>query len=163
MTRTSPWPLIGSVVVAGILGFAFEQMLSGSGRTVYVPPLAMSIALLAVAALSLGIAWPVRQQSRGKNRRRVHYRQAMNALVLAKASSIVGSLFLGAAGGFVLYFSTRVVVPGEPLTLSIVAAAASLVLIVAGLIAESWCVVPPDDENTAQGKASPGNAEPAAG
>ena len=59
-----------------------------------------------------------------------------------------GSIFSGGCAATVLWLSSRTVV-GAGMPLSIAALVCALLLLVAGLLAESWCVLPPDDSEPA--------------
>ena len=65
---------------------------------------------------------------------------------MAKASSYSGSLLLGLGAGVIVYLFGRPIAPsGAILTNVIAQLGAAALLIVAGLIAEWLCVLPPDD------------------
>lgn len=147
MNRTSATSIVLTVLIAGVLAWLLEGMLVMSGRAAIVPPYTLGVALALLAVILLLAAWPVRQAAHGK--RRIGYRHATSVLGFAKASSIVGALLGGAALGALGFFATRAVVVGDAvLTLTVVAVGA-LVQLVAGLLAEHWCVLPPDDEDEA--------------
>ena len=103
------------------------------------------------AAVLLLVAWPVRQAAQGK--RRIDYRHATAVLGFAKASSIVGALLGGLALGALAFFATRTVVAADAVLALAIVAVGALVQLAAGLIAEHWCVLPPDDEDEAAARA----------
>ncbi|MEF3322709.1 DUF3180 domain-containing protein [Gulosibacter sp. GYB002] len=84
---------------------------------------------------------------------RVNPFRAVFALALAKAASLVGALFLGFTGGTLLWLISRTVVNSGAL-LTLFSSGGALVLLVAGLIAESWCRLPPQDTAGASAEAS---------
>lgn len=155
MTRTSATTLVLTTVVAAALTWMLEAMLVMSGRPALVPPLSLGIALALLGVVLLLLAWPVRQAARGK--RRIDYRHATSVLGFAKASSLVGALLTGAALGALAFFATRAVVAGDAVLALVVIAIGAAVELAAGVLAEHWCVLPPDDEDEATAPA-PGAA-----
>lgn len=145
MTRTSPLVVALTVLAAAALAWLLQTLLVGGGRPAIVPPLTLGIALALLGALLLAVAWPVRQATRGK--RRVHFRHATSVLGFAKASSIVGALLGGAALGTLGFLLTRHVIAQDAVLATLVAVSGAIVQLVAGLVAEHWCVLPPDDED----------------
>ncbi len=145
MKRTSATALILTTLVAAAVAWMAEAMLVMNGRPAVVPTVTLGIALVLLGGVLLLLAWPVRQAARG--RRRVDYRHAMSVLGFAKANAVVGALLTGGALGAIAFFSTRPVVAGEAvLALAVIAVGAAAEL-AAGVIAEHWCVLPPDDQD----------------
>ncbi|MET4098421.1 hypothetical protein ABIB37_000658 [Agrococcus sp. UYP10] len=147
MRRTSATALILSAVVAAALAWMVEAMLVMSGRPAVVPTVTLGIALALLGGVLLLLAWPVRQAARGK--RRVDYRHATSVLGFAKANAVVGALLTGAALGALAFFATRAVVAGDAVLAVTVIAVGAAIELGAGLLAEHWCVLPPDDEDDA--------------
>jgi hypothetical protein len=145
--RTSATALILTAVVAAALAWMVEAMLVMSGRPALVPTMTLGIALALLGGVLLLLAWPVRQAARGK--RRIDYRHATSVLGFAKANAVVGALLAGAALGALGFFSTRAVVAGDAVLALAVIAGGAVVELAAGVIAEHWCVLPPDDEDDA--------------
>jgi hypothetical protein len=144
--RTSPVPLISLALVGAIVGFLLQLGLAAGGRPILVPPVTLPITLAAAGALVISFAVPVSRAIRGPVRREVNPFRAMRVVVLAKASSLVGSLVAGFGIGCVVYVLSRTIVPEvSSLWLSIASAAGGVVLLVAGLVAEQLCALPPDD------------------
>lgn len=147
MTRTAAATLLAATLVAAIAGWLLEAMLVMSGRPAIVPPITLGAALAVLGVALLLLAWPVRQAAHGK--RRIGYRHATSVLGLAKASALVGALLAGAALGALAFFATRGVVADDAVLALAVVAAGALLQLGAGLVAEHWCVLPPDDEDEA--------------
>jgi len=145
--RTSATALILTAVVAAALAWMLEAMLVMSGRPALVPTVTLGIALALLGGVLLLLAWPVRQAARGK--RRIDYRHATSVLGFAKANAVVGALLAGAALGALGFFSTRAVVAGDAVLALAVIVGGAAVELAAGIIAEHWCVLPPDDEDDA--------------
>ena len=143
MTRTRPLPLLIAALVGLALAFALDLVLAMRGAAVLVPPVSLAVALVLIAALVLGLAWPVRRAAKGE--RRIDPLYAVRAVVLAKASALAGALLAGGAAGILIYLLTRTVVPlGSTLAAGATLIAAA-VLMTAALVAEHWCALPPDD------------------
>ncbi|KAB1640841.1 DUF3180 domain-containing protein [Gulosibacter chungangensis] len=68
--------------------------------------------------------------------------RATFAVALAKAASLAGSVFLGGSAAVIVWLTSRTVM-GSGVTEAVIAAVASALLVIAGLIAESWCSLPP--------------------
>lgn len=147
MTRTSAVTVLGCVAIGALAAFLGEWMLVASGRLALVPPIPLGIVLAVIAGLLLAFAWPVRQAAHGEAR--VDFRHATSALGLAKASALVGALLTGAAAGALAFFATRPVLAGEAAAAVVVVAIGAGALLAAGLVAESWCALPPDDDDGA--------------
>ena len=147
MRRTRPTTLIGLGVLGVVVGFLVELGASGMGLAVFVPPLTLPITLVAVAIIIVAFAIPIRRAVRGRSSRRIDPFQAMRIVVLAKACSLSGALLTGAGVGILLYLLTRDVLPASnALLLTALGSAGAIVLLIAGLVAEFFCTLPPDDD-----------------
>lgn len=173
MTRTNPWTLVLAVIAGGVVAWAVEAWLTSSGSATFVPSIAFGVTLVLLAVVVIALAWPVRRYTRAlQDAIRAHERaestgdaaarsvaeeasrtassvrvnpfRAVYALALAKACSLAGSIFVGGAGAIVLWMLTRTVV-GEGVPAAVFSGASALLLVAAGLIAESWCALPPAD------------------
>jgi hypothetical protein len=114
---------------------------------VLITPISLSIALFGIAAIVLVMGWPVRQAVLGKRKGVIDPFRAMRVLVLAKASSLVGSLLGGANIGILLFLLSRPALPqGSSITAVVIAVVGSAAVLVAGLIVEHWCRIPPEDD-----------------
>lgn len=146
MRRTRPLTLVLLAIVGGFAGFVIEIGLASSGRPIIALPLSLSITLVAAGAIVVTLAVPIARAIRGTNQNPINPFRAMRVAVLAKASSMVGSLIAGVGAGVVVYLLSRAVIPAvSSLWLSIAAAAAGVLLLACGLIAEKLCTLPPDN------------------
>ena len=146
MTRTKPLHLLMLAVFGGAALWFVEVALAASGRPVLIPPFIVAM------------AWPVRRVARGDRTARVDPFYAARVVLLAKASSLGGALLAGAGLGIAGYLLSRSVIPAVgSVTMGIATAVGAIVLLVAGLIAEHWCTIPPDDEDK---KKRPGTPDP---
>ncbi|ANP74075.1 DUF3180 domain-containing protein [Cryobacterium arcticum] len=148
MKRTSPTPLIALGLVGLVVGFLAELAATAFSAPIFVPPLTLPLALVLIAVILVALAWPIRQATRGRSTRRVDPFRAMRVALLAKASSLSGSLLLGVGLGIVAFILTRSVVPAvTSLWLAIGMALGAVILLVGGLVAEHFCTLPPDDDH----------------
>ena len=154
MKRTRISSLLGLGLAGAVAGFLIDLAIASAGRPVLVPPLTVPLTLVVVAALVIGLAIPIHRATKGTLRRPIDPFRAMRVVVLAKASSLVGALLLGASGGVLVYLLSRPVVPSLGSVWQDVATiVGALVLLVAGLVAEHLCTIPPtDDDDPAVGE-----------
>lgn len=136
--------LLLALLVAAALGYLLAETAYSS-----IPPLPglapVSLALLAV--VEGGMAYIVRGKVRGRRTtgRPMHPMQVARAAVLAKASSLGGSLVAGGYGGiFVWTFARRgeVATYGDDARVSGLCAAAAFLLVVFALLLERACRTP---------------------
>jgi hypothetical protein len=105
------------------------------------------LALAFLAAVLLGTAWST-WRALHRLQRYIEPHRAVNLLVLAKASALVGALVAGAYLGFGAQFldSLDIMLPRERAIRSGLAALASLVMMVGGLLLERALKVPGEPE-----------------
>lgn len=154
MKRTHASSLVAFGFVGLAVGYLGELALVSGGAQAVVPPVTLAITLVGVAALVLAFAWPVRQAVRGNAKRRIDPFRAARTAVLAKASSITGALVLGGGIGIVSFLLTRSVLPPAATVWTAVATAiGAALLLAAGLVAEHFCTLPPDEPDEEEGAA----------
>jgi len=163
VTRTSPLALIVAAVLGGGAGFLVDHMLTMGGRATFTPAAGLPILLALLGALCIALAWPVRRSVRRSDAPRVDPFRAVRIAMLAKAASLVGAAVGGVAAGLLLYVATRPVTPPlGSLATTIATIAAGVVLVVAALIAEQFCSLPPDAGAKDPDDREPDDAEPGA-
>jgi hypothetical protein len=146
--RTRPFILVIYAIVAAILGWLLETALAASGSAVLSPPFTLTILLIVIGLVVVAFALPVRRAARDRENHRVDPFYATRVVVLAKASSIAGSILFGGTVGVVGYLLTRSVVSGVgSIFASGAAVLGSVILLVCGLVAENMCSIPPDDRD----------------
>lgn len=156
MTRTRATPIIGLAIVGLAIGYLIEYASAAGGRPLVIPPVTFSATLIAVAAIVVGFAIPIRRAVTGKAQRMIDPFRAMRVVVLAKACSLVGGLLIGVTVGALGFLLTRPVMPAVGSTwLTIAALAASAILLVAALVAEHLCTLPKDDDDDDTAGAAP--------
>ncbi|WP_194762708.1 DUF3180 domain-containing protein [Microbacterium sp. UFMG61] len=159
MKRTSVALLAVLALLAAAGGFLLDHMLTAMGRTTFTPSLLLPLLLLLIAAASLGVAWPVRTSVR--NGRRIDPFRATRAVTLARASSLVGAIMAGFGAGLLVFLLSRPIDPPVGSTVAMLALIGSaVVLAIAALIAEQFCTLPkdPDDSEPTDRAGDPGPA-----
>ncbi len=144
MKRTSGASLVTAVGVGVLVGFILDATLTALALPTLTPSLMLPIMLLLLGAGVLAWAWSIRKDVRAGKRPDPF--RAVRAVALAKASAVLGALMAGFAGGLASFVFTRPVAPsGESLAILIATAVSAIGLMIAALLAESFCVLPPDD------------------
>jgi hypothetical protein len=145
MTFTTGSTLTIWTVIGAVVAWAGEGLLVGSGQPALVPPLTWGVALFLLGGLVVALAWPIRAHREPESMRSpVDPFYATRVLLLAKASAIAGSILCGVGVGFLVFFLGRPVVSEPALWLSFVATVGAVVMMVAALVAERWCALPPE-------------------
>lgn len=148
MKRTSPISLVVLAVIGVAAAGLVQMALASMGRPVLQSPITLPLALLAIGAIVISLAVPIRRMTRGSTSGPVDPFYATRVVMLAKACALSGSLLTGAAIGMVAYLFTRAVPPGAasafPAIAGLVGAA---VLLTCGLVAEAMCRIPPSDDD----------------
>ncbi|RIJ53237.1 DUF3180 domain-containing protein [Clavibacter lycopersici] len=146
MTRTRSSTLIALLIAGAAVGWFAENALLMSGRALLIPPLTLGATLLIVGIVLLALARPIRRSTLGRTPGRVDPFRATRVVLLAKASALAGALLTGVTGGVLAFVLARPVLPGaSSVGLAVAGTVGAVVLLVAGLVAEHWCTVPPDD------------------
>jgi lysylphosphatidylglycerol synthetase-like protein (DUF2156 family) len=149
VSRTSPLHLLALAAAGAGLGWLIEVLLTASGRPIIAPSIPLAVSLFLIAVVVVVLAVPIYRYSRGLRRQRVNPFFALRVVVLAKASSFAGALLGGAAFAVAFYLLSRTVSPESAVIAgSFVVSGAAIVLLVAGLVAEHLCTIPPDDEDS---------------
>jgi hypothetical protein len=157
--RPTSWRVLLAAAAVGLVGGWFGgALLEGSAGAAPTVPWT-SVGVMAFAAAVLGTtAWST-WRTIHRQRRWIEPHQAVNRLVLAKASALVGALMAGAYVGFGARFLDDLSAPlpqQRVLRAGLVAATAVLVT-VAALLLERACRVPkaPDEEAGEQSEDAP--------
>ncbi len=150
MRRTSPGVLFVLAVLSAAAGFAFDHVLTITGRATFTPSGFLPVLLMLLAVAVLALAWPVRRSVRGGQR--IDPFRALRAATLARASSLLGAILAGFGAGLLSFLLSRPVPAPVGSTVAMVALIiGALVLIGAALVAEQFCTLPkdPDDREPA--------------
>lgn len=148
MKRTGVTAVVLVVALGFVMGMLAQLALASAGRPGITPPVTLAVVLAMIGVIVIVLAVPIRRSVKG-SRQRVDPFYALRVLVLAKASALSGGLIAGVGVGFVVYLLTRTVPALGSVGYSVGMAAGATFLLVAGLIAESMCRIPPpeDDDN----------------
>ena len=146
MTRTKAPLVIVLTVIGAIGGFLVQLALGAFGFQKLLPEFTLAITLVLIAIVVVALAVPIRRATRGPVRRRVDPFYATRVVVLAKACAAAGALLSGAAAGLLVELLVRPVSASEALWRMLAMLVASVLVLIAGLIAETLCIVPPDDD-----------------
>ena len=157
MKRTRPLVLVLFAVFGGLIGWLLELALVAGGAAIEPPPYTLALVLAIIGILIVAFALPVRRAVREREANRIDPFYATRVVMLAKASSMAGSLLLGAGIGILLFLLTRSVVAGLGSVYETVATlVGSAILLIGGLVAEYMCSIPPDDEEPGEQVPVPG-------
>lgn len=157
MRRTSAGLLVALAVVGAGVGYLIDHLLTVVGRATFTPSLFLPVLLLFVAGAALGVAWPVRRSVRTGIR--IDPFRALRAATLARASSLLGALLVGVGVGLLVFLLARPIDPPVGSTVAMVALiTSSLALVAAALVAEQFCTLPkdPDDSEPRERTPEPG-------
>jgi len=145
MSRTSYFSLAALVLSCGVLGWAVQLILVSTGQSLFVFPVTMAWTLGYCFVLLVFASLLVRNRApKVMNLIRQNPWFAFCTLIFAKAGSNAGSIFLGLAGGSLVYISGRPVLSLGAFwpTLSVFVAASAL--IISGITAEKCCLIRSD-------------------
>jgi hypothetical protein len=157
--RTRPLFLVLFAIIGGGAGWLLQSALTSLGAAAIVPPVTLALTLVAIGAVVIIFAIPVRRSVRDRDTKRVDPFYATRVVVLAKAASVAGALLFGSTASIVVYLLTRNVVAGVgSIFTSSAAVIGSIILLACGLIAENMCSIPPDDQD--KGEESRAEARP---
>ena len=156
MKRTAPVTLFGALVLGTIVGFAIDQLLTGSGRPTFTPSIMLPVLFVLLGAALVAFALPIRRATRGLATGPVDPFRALRIAMLAKASSIVGALVAGIGIGLLVFLFTRPVPPSVGSSSAVIASiVGAAVLVAAGIIAEQLCTIRKDDDDDQPGPPEP--------
>lgn len=149
MKPSRPGLLAGLLVIAGVLTWSGLQVWisTGHGEPDLMWRTTLTIALLALAVF--GVGWPVRQWVNGDKSRRIDALRAARTAALAKAASVAGALLSGLFTGWCVHYlpTAGIAARRSELIVAAVDVVASVLLLVAGLVVERYCRVPPDGDD----------------
>ncbi len=152
MKRTGAGALLLAAALGTGAGFLVDQLLTSSGRPTFTPAVSLPILLVALGAIVVILAVPIRQATRGTANSSVNPFRAVRVAMLAKASSIVGAVFGGVALGLLIFLTTRPVAPSVGSLGTVIATAVcGALLVAAGLVAEHLCTIRKDDDDEQPG------------
>ncbi len=148
MRRTRASSLVILAATGAGLGFLMQVALASGGLQRYRPEYVLALSLLFLAGIVIALALPIRRATRGKVRARIDPFHATRVVLFAKASSLAGALLTGAAAGLLAEVLVRSGgINTDSLLRTIAVLAGAVALLVAGLVGEWLCTVPPGDDD----------------
>ncbi|PIE26390.1 MAG: hypothetical protein CSA58_09825 [Micrococcales bacterium] len=135
-----------------VLGWSGARIWNSSGGSPMPVPLTSILLLLGIAVAVLVAAWPVRQWQKGVRSKSFSPLRAARAAVLAKAASHSGAGLAGwYAGQALLLLPDLGIASRRSAALELGGGVlVAVVVIIAGLVAERWCRLSEDDEDSDQ-------------
>ncbi len=145
---TSPAVLAAWSVVGLTIGWLLHPLSVRAGGTAPIISWSQPLTLVLVAVVIGVTAWSTWRSVRGRRDRLLPH-QAVNRLVLARASAYVGALVGGGYLGYALsWIGVEAELGGQRAWRSALAAVAGLAIVVTGLLLERACRVQSDDGET---------------
>lgn len=145
MKHTSGTAVLIGAVMGGVLGWSGQWLLVSLGNPAIVPPYTWGTVLGLLGPILLALAWPIRSQVRATTPKPpLDPFYATRVVLLSKAGALSGAALTGLGAGLLVFFLTRPVVSGGFLWSAVLAMGGAVVLLIAALIAERWCTLPPD-------------------
>lgn len=141
--------LLLAALVPLILGWVWQWASRTLGAPLLTAPWTVTAALLVLAVVLLSLAIPIRRRVKAGKGRPIDPFHATRVLALARAAQLTGAVIAGFLAGSVVFF---LALPQAGLRLSassICGAVAAILLLIAGLVAERFCKLPPEDTDTA--------------
>ncbi|MBC7297845.1 MAG: DUF3180 domain-containing protein [Demequina sp.] len=139
--------LAAAVAVSAMVGWGGSALALRGGASPMLVPWTTLIVGVVLGGVVLAAGWAVRQVRLG--RRRMDPTRAVRTAVLGQASAYAGALLAGVYGGYALtllpYWAHA---PRREAAIAAgLAALGGAVMLVAGVIAERWCRIGPDDDD----------------
>lgn len=143
-------------VVGLVLGVSALRLLQAVGGPGLPMPWAVTAVPLAASALILWFAWPVHRWASGRRDRPLDPHRAARTVVLAKSATVAAALLAGWYAGQAawLWWASSIEVYRDRAAVATAAAVGFLVLLAAGLVAQYWCRLPPEDDEHGAGRPS---------
>jgi hypothetical protein len=145
-TRSATVLIVGLVGI--VLGLLTNAGLAATGTALLVPPIVLGVTLAVIGFVVVALAWPIRRAIRGTAPLRIDPFRAARTAVLAKACAITGALLTGFMIGLLIFLITRTLIAGtSSIWLTAIAGIGGAILLVGGLIAEWFCMLPPPSDD----------------
>jgi len=143
--RPTSYAVVAAWAAAGlVLGWLWHPVAERLSGTAPVVSWAQPGALWLVA-VAIAITWRQTHRAVQIRRERLEPHQAVNRLVLARASALVGALVAGGYAGYaVSWIGDPAELAGQRIARSLVAVAAGIAIVVCGLLLERACRVRSD-------------------
>ncbi|QKE83671.1 DUF3180 domain-containing protein [Arthrobacter sp. NEB 688] len=142
-------------LVTAVLGWLVAFVVTRDGTLLQRPPWAAGVLLVVMGGLVLWLARPVRRHLRSGRRTSVEGLRAARTVVLAQAAALTGAAasgwYLGQLAS--LLGDLSLVANRDRLLVFGLMLLASVLLAVAGMVAQAWCRIDRDDDEDRPGRA----------
>ncbi|WNM24926.1 DUF3180 family protein [Demequina capsici] len=150
------------VGVSVLLAWGAAALLLARGQAPVAVPLSLPIGCLIAGGIAIAWGWTVRAYQRG-HRHHVDPMKALRTVAFAQACAYSGAVLGGGLGGYALaltaYWDHA---PRRSIAIeALIAAAAAVAMLVAGVIAERWCRIDDDGDQHDAGPGAGAGAAPA--
>lgn len=153
MTRTRISTLVILITVGVAAGFLVQVALAAGSLPKFRPEYTLALSMVFIAGITIALAVPIRRATRATVRTRIDPFHATRVVLFAKASSLAGALLTGAAAGLLTELLVRNGgLNTDSLLRSLAVLVGAIAVLVAGLVGEFLCTVPPGDD---EGKTDP--------
>lgn len=144
-----------------LLAWGAAALLLDRGNPPFAVPVSLPIGCLIAGGIAVAWGWTVRAYRKG-DRGPIDSMKAVRTAAFAQACAYSGAVLAGAMGGYVLgllaYWDHA---PRRAIAIqAMIAAGASIAMLIAGVVAERWCRIDEDDDEH-HGGSVPGGAGPA--
>lgn len=139
--------LAAATLISAVLGWGGSTLALRGGATPILVPWTTLIVGIVLGGVVLAAGWTVRQVRLG--RRRMDPTRAVRTAVLGQACAYAGAVLAGSYGGYAasLLPDWSHAPRREAAIAAGLAALGGLVMLVAGVVAEYWCRIGPDDDD----------------
>ena len=143
--------LVTTAVTAALI-FALDVLLANSGSEL-APSVVLALVCALIGGTALYLGWQVSRFRNPSTRSQVRNMTALSAarvLAFAQGSIVTGAVLAGAMLGILAFHLTLLAERGAlgGLWITVLNALAALGLTVAGLLAQRWCKLPPEEESS---------------
>ncbi|MDO5749731.1 MAG: DUF3180 domain-containing protein [Rothia sp. (in: high G+C Gram-positive bacteria)] len=141
-----------TVVLTAALIFAVDVLLANSGSEL-APSAVLALVCVLIAGTALYLGWQVSRFRDPSTRSQVRNMTALSAtrvLAFAQCSIMTGAVLTGAMLGILAFHLTLLAERGAlgGLWIGALNALAAVILTVAGLVAQRWCKLPPEEDSS---------------
>ncbi|MCT1872188.1 DUF3180 domain-containing protein [Brevibacterium luteolum] len=146
MTQTKPAQLLTWGILGIIVALGFNYIWESLGQALPGLPWPAIIGMLALSVVLLILGWPIKKWNDGDRTTELDHVRAARVAMMAKAAALAGSLLTGWYLGGTMYLVVSASgVRAEQAGGMLLAVAAAAIVMVVGLVVESFCQLPPDD------------------
>lgn len=144
--RVSPLTLLLCAIIGVGAGLLTQTYRSGVGLAPLSPPVSLPASILVIAVVLFVLAHRLKKTVTGERKTAVNPFHAVRLLAAARSATFTASLFAGFGVGLVVTIVGRITQLATSVWLPMVLTTLmSIVLLIAGIIAENACRIPPKD------------------